>query len=344
MASAAFLIALGLLILILVAGLAFLVYVVVRYERYIARIFDEPPMFLPVRVAPEPGSEEVRFRAEDGVELAGTYWSHRAAGRSGVIVFCHELLSDRWSALAYADFLRDLGFDLFAFDFRNHGDSAAEAGYQARPWVTDRELRDLRGALAYLKTRPDADSAGVGLFGVSRGGSAALCVASNDPTVWAVATDGAFPTSGTMLSYILRWAEIYAGDRPYYRFMPVWVFGYLAWTSRRLTERRWRCSFPRVERAVARLAPRPWLMIHGEKDTYISTGIARALFARAREPKELWIVPGAKHNRCRELDPSSYRARLSTFFSRSSPRRTSTPPPADAADPKPTDVAATVPG
>ena len=51
---------------------------------------------------------------------------------------------------------------------------------------------------------------------------------------------------------------------------------------------------------LARLAPRPWLMIHGEKDAYISPTIARELFVRAGEPKELWIVPNAKHNRCRD--------------------------------------------
>ena len=41
-------------------------------------------------------------------------------------------------------------------------------------WASDREVRDLRAALAYLRTRPDRDPAGFGLFGVSRGGTTAL--------------------------------------------------------------------------------------------------------------------------------------------------------------------------
>ena len=57
-------------------------------------------------------------------------------------------------------------------------------------------------------------------------------------------------------------------------------------------------------------------MIHGEKDAYIGPEIARRLFAEAGEPKELWIVPGAKHNRCREVDPDAYAARVVEFLRR----------------------------
>ena len=80
--------------------------------------------------------------------------------RAGVVVFCHEFLGDRWSFQPYTDGLRDLGFDLFTFDFRNHGTSATEPGYEPLQWVSDREVRDLRAALAYLRSRPDRDPAG----------------------------------------------------------------------------------------------------------------------------------------------------------------------------------------
>ncbi len=74
-------------------------------------------------------------------------------------------------------------------------------------WATDRELRDLRAALGYLRTRGDRDPAGFGLFGVSRGGTTALLAAAAERDVWGVITDGAFPTSGTMVPYMIRWAE-----------------------------------------------------------------------------------------------------------------------------------------
>ena len=129
-------------------------------------------MFLPLRVRPvERGRAGRVHHAATGSTLAGTYLQARTDGRAGVLVFCHEFLSDRWSYRPYADHLRDLGFDIFTFDFRNHGESQSEPGYQPLHWVTDHEVRDLHAALAYLRTRPDHDPAGFGLFGVSRGGA-----------------------------------------------------------------------------------------------------------------------------------------------------------------------------
>ncbi len=297
----------------------FLTYVWWKYAPIIGRVFDETPVFAPARVAPEPG-EEVRFPTPDGLELAGTYLPARTAERAGVIVFCPEYLGDRWSALLYADGLREAGFDIFAFDFRNHGDSLCDGSYRPLQWVSDLELVDLRAALSYVRSRPDADAAGVGLFGMSRGGGAALCVAAEDPAIWGVATDGAFPTRGTMYAYILRWAEIYVRPLWLWRRLPKSIFRFASWFGRVSSQRRHGRVYPSLERAVARIAPRPWLMIHGEKDVYIGPDIALDLFSRAGEPKDVWMVPGAKHNRCREIDPNAYQDRIVAFCLRYAPR------------------------
>lgn len=299
--------------------LVFLAYIGLRYSPIIGRIFEETPVFAPLRGQPEPG-EEVRFRSEDGLELAGTYLRALSRRRLGVIVLCPEYLGDRWSALSYGDGLRESGFDLFAFDFRNHGESEVDPDYRPLQWVSDLEVADLRAALAYVRSRSDADPAGVGLFGISRGGGTALCEAASDPTVWAVATDGAFPTRGTMLAYVTRWAEIYLPFPRMAKYMPRFTYAFAGWAGRVTTERRLGRRYPSLERAVGRLAPRPWLMIHGERDAYIGPEIARELFAYADGPKEAWIVPGAKHNRCREANPREYLDRLAGFFKRHAPR------------------------
>ena len=117
--------------------------------------------------------------------------------------------------------------------------------------------------------------------------------------------------------------------------MPMWIFGFVAWAGRLRSERRLHCRFPDVERAVARLAPRPWLMIHGEKDAYIGPAIARRLFAEAQRAEgTAGSCPKAKHNRCRELQPEAYAERIAAFFRRFAPRGRSRPtsgPPRDAA-------------
>lgn len=310
----------GLLVLPFLALGVFMAYVALRYSPTISRVFEEKPLFLPLRVPPEPGGEEVRFRTEDGLELAGTYLKAEGEGRIGVFVFCHEYLSNRWSCQPYTAELRRLGYDVFSFDFRSHGESDEEPSYRPLQWVTDHELRDLRAALAYLRTRPDRDEAGFGLFGVSRGGSTSLVVAPGEPDVWGVITDGAFPTRGMMLAYIIRWAEIYVSNPGLYRRMPKAVYRTAAWAGRVRSERRLNCRYPDVEKAVARLSPRPWLMIHGGKDNYIAPAIVQELFDRAREPREIWIVPGAKHNRCLEVAREAYAARLNGFLARYAPR------------------------
>jgi hypothetical protein len=124
------LIVLALLVSALVALGVLLIYLLVRYTPVVGRIFEEKPVFLPLRVEPDPEGEEVRFAAADGLELHGSYFRARTPERAGVLVFCHEFLGDRWSYRPYTDGLRDLGFDLFTFDFRNHGTSASEAGYE----------------------------------------------------------------------------------------------------------------------------------------------------------------------------------------------------------------------
>jgi len=300
---------------------AFMVYVIIRYSPIVARIFEEKPMFLPLRVTRTDDGEDVRFPTRSGLSLAGTYLKTRSASRSGVLVFCHEYLSDRWSALPYLDPLRDHGFDLLTFDFRNHGESDKDPKYSPLQWVTTHEVDDLRAAIAYLRTRPDADPAGFGLFGVSRGGGTALCVGAKERGAWGVVTDGAFPTRGTMVAYIHRWAEIYVGSPWFWKLLPNTLFEYLGWTGRMRTQLRLGCRYSNVEKAVSRLAPRPWLAIHGQKDAYIGVAIAEKLFEKAQEPKSLWVVPQAKHNRCREKDPLGYSRHLLEFFERFAPRR-----------------------
>jgi len=300
----------------------FLVYVYIRYAPIVGRIFEEKPMFLPLRVPPlEDDGESVRFTTDDGLELGGTYLLAKTESRLGILVFCHEYLSDRWSYQPYLNAFRDQGYDIFTFDFRNHGVSDVDPSYRPLQWVTNHEVSDLRAALSYVRSRPDFDPAGFGLFGISRGGGTALVVAASDPGVWGVITDGAFPTRGTMHAYILRWAEIYVGNPFLWRHMPKFMFEFVGWSGRMVSTRKLGCQLPDVERAASKIAPRPWLMIHGAKDAYIGLDIARGLFQEAREPKELWVVPGAKHNRCREVRPEEYSERVGTFFARFAPRR-----------------------
>ncbi len=309
-------------------AIAFVIYVRTKYSPLVTRHFQTAPPFLPLRVSPRELGKPLEFTTDDGLKLRGSYLEGRTGEQSGVIVYCHEYLSDRWSYHPYLDRLRDQGFDIFTFDFRNHGESESEPGYEPTQWTSDREVRDVRAAFAALRSRPDRDPAGFGIFGVSRGGTTAMIAGAVEPDVWGVVTDGAFPTHGTMTAYMERWAEIYVPNRLVRKMLPRWIYGVVAASARRNTERRLNCRFPSVEAAAAKLAPRPWLMIHGERDSYIGPEIAQNLFRRGKSYKELWLVPDAKHNGCREADPEGYMARTLSFLERFAPRRSWTAQPA----------------
>jgi fermentation-respiration switch protein FrsA (DUF1100 family) len=46
---------------------------------------------------------------------------------------------------------------------------------------------------------------------------------------------------------------------------------------------------------VHRISPRALLIIHTERDTMVPVEEAHALYARAGEPKRLFLIPGADH-------------------------------------------------
>lgn len=286
--------------------------VITLYIPSVLRMFQEKPLFITPRGQPVEGAEDVTFRNADGLALKGCYV--KAAGpRRGVVLFGLEFGSDRWSCVGYCEQLLAAGFDVFAFEPRNQGESEAMPGYDPMQWVTDHEVADFRAALKYLQSRPDADPRGVGLFGISKGAGAGLVAAADEPLVRCVVTDGMFSSKLTMVPYMWHWVSILT-KRIQPALLPEWYLRHLARVTFRKVGRQRGCRLSSVEGAAARLAGRPLLMIHGEQDNYIKPGMARALFDRASEPKELWLVPGAKHNQALHVAGPAYRQRVLSFF------------------------------
>ncbi len=301
-------------VLLTLALTALYVYLLARYLDYLVRIFHERPLFIIPRGQPVEGAEDVRFGTSNGLTLCGCYLRTPARRRQGVLLFGLEFGSNRWACLPYCDFLLAQGFDVFACELRGQGDSDAQPGYEPLQWVTDYEVRDVQAALAYLKSRPDADPRGIGFFGISKGGSAGLLAAAVDPWVRCCVTDGIFATHTTMLPYMRKWISIYSKRYWLQRVLPDWYYSLLAGAGLRRIRRESGCRFPHLERVLGRLAGRPLLMIHGGSDTYIKPEMARALFERARAPKEFWLVEGAKHNQALPVAGEEYRRRVLAFF------------------------------
>lgn len=290
------------------------VYLRLYYLDRVPRIFVEKPIFILPHGEPRPDAEDVKLTTPDGLTLRGCYFRTTAVARKGVILFGLEFGANRWSCEPYCDPLREAGYDIFAFEPRNQGESDAEPGYEPLQWVTDREVTDCETALAYLKKRPDADPRGVGLFGISKGGGAGIVVAAGDPAIRCVLTDGAFAHYTVMVPYMRHWFSIYDPNYLFHGLLGGWYYGLIALVAIREVERERKVKFIDVEPAIRKISPRPLFMIHGELDSYIKPSMARALFDRAREPKEFWLVPDAKHNQALNLVPEEYGRRVRDFF------------------------------
>jgi pimeloyl-ACP methyl ester carboxylesterase len=291
---------------------ALYLFVRARYVPFLVRAFQEKPLFFTPRGQPTDEAEHVTLASVDGLTLRGCYLKTGTA-RKGVILFGLEYGSDRWAARSYCDKLLASGYDVFCYEPRNIGDSDSDPAYQPLQWVTDKDVSDMKTALHYLKNRPDADERGVGLFGISKGGSTGFLVAANEPSIRCIATDGAYATYTTMVPYMQKWIKIYSARHTLQRMLPTWFYGLVGVSGLNRVARIRGVNYPSVEKAVSRLN-RPLLMIHGEGDTYIKPEMAKALFDRATGPKEFWLVPKAKHNQAIAIAEEEYHRRIVEFF------------------------------
>jgi pimeloyl-ACP methyl ester carboxylesterase len=303
--------------LILLAGLPAVI--LRKYVKIIVNIFQEAPVPLAMdtRDYRRTQGEPIEFRAFDGHRLCGMFHpANPDQPLRGTIVFAHELNSDLHSATRYCSALLDAGYEVFAFDFRGQGKSAAEDGHTSRLWPSDREVSDMLGAIAYvedcLETRGRPRF--VGLVGVSRGAGAAILAAVNLRSVKAIMIDGGFSTDAYLEYLMQRWVGIFAKVRLVYENHRPAFWRFLRWLSVRKASRNLGCRFPSVRKAVPRLGNIPMLIIHGEKDGHIPVAQARLIHDLAEGPKYLWICPRAKHNQAVVVQPKLYGQYSVRFF------------------------------
>lgn len=282
-------------------------------------IRDTPP---PLSMGPrdfEPiQGDIVSFRAMDGLSLRGMFLYGHGLHRKGTIIFLHEFASDMYSCARYCRPLIAAGYDVFTFDFREHGGSSREDNYTPRQWATNHEMADMFGAIAFVEDYLEEHNlpTDIGLFGISRGACAAILAAQDYPRVACIVADGLFSTDRIIEHLMKRWAYIFAKVRFVYENHPPAFWQFLRYLLLCYASRKLNCTFPSVYKALKRMAPRPILFIHGQRDSYIPVEQAQLLYDAARQPKELWIVTGAKHNQGATVQPEEYARHTVAFFDR----------------------------
>ena len=231
--------------------------------------------------------EDVAFQTPDGVTARGWYVP---ASNEAVIVLVPGLGGVRDGMFDDAAMLARQGYGVLMYDSRicNVPGSRDTLGYV--------ETNEFLGAVEYLARRGVKH---IGALGFSEGGVIVIRGAARDERVQAIVSEGGFHDlaqhmlRGGHTSPLRRWIEwqvmlfyrLDTGVDPA-RVSPVTDIG--------------------------RIGPRPILLIYGENEA--QDGGAPWLYNAAREPKELWLVPGAGHGGYAQIAPQAYARRVSSFF------------------------------
>ncbi len=281
----ALLCALGMLVVLRIAGKSYL-WALIDFESGPAAEISKHPDETGI-----PGLAEVSFISRDGTHLAGWYVpsQNRAA-----VVLTHGTNVDRAWMLPETKILANGKFGVLAFDWPGNGGSQGEVHWGAG------ERAALAGAVDWLASRSDVDPQRIGGLGFSMGGYIMAQVAATDTQLRAVVLE-ATPTA---FGEYERWAHKRWGLLS--GLPAIWAARH---SGMPLDEMR-----PRD--VVASIAPRPLLIIGGDVDPIVPPFMTHALYESAREPKTLWMVPGAEHGSYVKVVPKEYRKRLVEFFSR----------------------------
>ena len=246
--------------------------------------------------------QTVSFRSEDGLRLSG--WFIPRQGSAAAVLLVHGIGANGGNFLGFVPFLHRAGFNVFVFDQRGHGDSA---GHTISFGL--HEARDVRAAMAYLRSRRDARGQRaikrVAALAFSMGASSLLHAMPGLPDVRGVVADSTFADFSTLAERQINWLP------PAMSRAVLWVSG--VWARLELGVPLSDIS-PR--RHIAVIAPRPLLLIHGTGDMLIPPSQARLNFAAARPPKELWMVPGAGHIGAMGVAGPQYERRVAGFLRR----------------------------
>jgi fermentation-respiration switch protein FrsA (DUF1100 family) len=242
--------------------------------------------------------EDVAFASADGTRLVGWFIPPDPGADGAAIVYLHGLGNNRSELLDQAAMLREHGYGGLLFDLRNHGDSGGTTttlGYT--------EVEDLRGAVAYLLTRPEVSADRIGVVSQSMGSAVALRGAPDIPEIRALVVQSAF---SSIEDNIAEGVKAFAGLPPF-PFAPLVI-----WFCESETGLAIRLVRPIDE--VARISPRPILFLHGELDPAIPVENAIRLYEAAGEPKELYVVPGAGHGGFLDVAPDACERRIVDFM------------------------------
>jgi alpha-beta hydrolase superfamily lysophospholipase len=270
--------------------------------------------------------EDFDVRAPDGALLRG--WKVRPKNPNGswVLLF-HGVADNRVGVIGQSEFLLRAGYSVVMMDARAHGASGGPIATYG--WLERNDTRAIIDALlssehvgaglappassftSFTSSTSLTSSFHIFALGESMGAGIVLQSAAADPRIEAVVAEAPFAN-------LREGTYDYAGLRKS-PWLGKTLFAPFTWTLLYRDEKL--AGFPVAEvspqKAVAARAF-PVLLICDEKDVALPCRHSEMIYAAARGPKQLWVVPGAFHTAAYGFFPEEFRRRVLSFFAENS--------------------------
>lgn len=226
----------------------------------------------------------VRLRS-DGLQLVCRVHVPRGDKAFPVLCVCHGIPGaphnpqDKGYAALAQEFCR-AGFLTVIFNFRGTGES--QGNLDITGWSAD-----LLTVIDFVCSVEEADESRLTLLGFSAGAAVSIYVAAQDTRVSSLAACacpadfGFLASPETAPSTIQHFRDVgLIRDDRFPLSNEAWIDGFRA-----ISPVQW----------IDRISPRPLLLVHGDADELVPLEHAHRLYRQAKEPKELVVIPGAKH-------------------------------------------------
>lgn len=242
--------------------------------------------------------EDLALKTKEGFDLRG--WIIPADPRArGTIIILHGVSESKIAGLPVAKELHARGYNVVLYDSRCHGESGGRYctyGYH--------EKFDAQRVIDRIVEKKNFHVGKIGLFGWSMGAAVALQVAAIDARIAAVVAESGFASLRTVFDdYQKRMIKL---PWHYLRNIVIKRSEYLA---------RFKANDVAPVEAVRHISV-PVFLLHGTEDNLIKYNYSEKVYNAANEPKELWLVPGARHHDMMEVGGEEYTRRITEFFDR----------------------------
>jgi pimeloyl-ACP methyl ester carboxylesterase len=239
--------------------------------------------------------EDVTLTGQDGTRLDA--WYIPGSSRAGIVLL-HGLSDNRASVLDHADYLHDAGYHLLVLGARAHEASSA----QIFPWGGQLPVDDVLAGVDFLDSQPEIET--IGVMGFSMGGMQALEAAGQSDAIDAVIADS--PVGAVYSDY-----RHIGGFEILYTLYDAVMFGAADYYTGGAA-----AEVP-VRESIARIAPRPLLLIGGGRAGFLENEADRIEWwyrDSAGENATFWRIPDAGHIQGLDTHPEEYVERVTRFF------------------------------